>query len=201
MNAWDIFRGPMGTALKQSQIIDWIWYDTLPYVSATTVNLSFFTSLPANNDKAVSNMEIAGVLAHPKAFIVRAIRCYFKLTAQAGADVASTDVNDLALLSHNGVVSFEDGNKNYGIWQPHLLPGGAGFPGSFGGAGVTLATSLNYASNGVPSTRCTYTLSQPLLIEPQINFNVAMNWSAAQTLSGNVDIQMMLDGELLRPVQ
>ena len=43
--------------------------------------------------------------------------------------------------------------------------------------------------------------SQPLMIEPQINFNVTMEWAAAQTLTGNLDVQVMLDGELLRPVQ
>jgi hypothetical protein len=57
------------------------------------------------------------------------------------------------------------------------------------------------ATNGIPDPRAIYTLSQPLLIDPQINFQFQLGWAAAQTLSGNVNIKVMLDGELMRPVQ
>lgn len=201
MQAWDIFRKAFGTTMEQSQIINWIWYDTQLYTSGTTTRLAFFQTLQATRN--LGNMEIAGVLAHPKAFIIRAIRVHFKqiplLSTTAPAANASSDI---ALLTNNGSLALEVGNKNYGIWQPHMLPGGAGVYTELAGAGgEAIDEFVSYAANGVPDPRAIYTLSQPLMIEPQINFNVTMEWPAAQTLTGNLNIEVMLDGELLRPVQ
>lgn len=199
MQAWDIFKKAFGTTMEQSQIINWVWYDTQVYVSAATVRLAFFQTLqPTRN---LGNMEIAGVLAHPKAFIIRAIRVYFKQTTILGT-TAATAASDIALLVNNGSVALEVGNKNYGIWQPHMLPAGAGVYTEMTGAGGEAANEfVTYGQNGIPDSRAIYSLTQPLMIEPQINFNVTMEWPAAQTLTGNLSVEVMLDGELLRPVQ
>lgn len=199
MQAWDIFRQKYGTRLDQSQVINWIWYDTQLYTSGTTTSLSFFQSLQSADR---SNMEVAAVLAAPKAFIVRAIRTYIKSQAVVTVTAVPTASNDIARLINNSSCSFNIGNKNYGIWPTVALPGGGGVMSDSAGAGATAADNfLVTAMNGVPDPRAIYTLSQPLLIDPQINFNFVMTWAAAQTLTGNLDIMVMLDGELMRPVQ
>lgn len=199
MRAWDIFRQAYGTRLDQSQIINWIWYDTLTYTSAATTLLTFFNAVRATQN--LGNMELAGALAHPKAFIVRAIRVHIRreTTLVTALPDASSDVQRLI---NNGFVNFTIGNKNYGTWMIHHLPGGSGAWASHAGAGGEAADEfVTAASNGVPDCRAVYALSQPLLIDPQINFQLQLQWTVAQTLTGNVDIEVDLDGELLRPVQ
>jgi hypothetical protein len=199
MQAWDIFRQQYGTRLDQSQVINWVWYDTLLYTSAATTQLTYFNAIRATRD--IGNMEVAGVLAHPKAFIVRAIRVSVERvpTQNTILPIAATDI---ALLIYNGFATFEIGNKNYGVWPLKALPAGGGPWSAMAAGGAEAATEVfAHATNGVPDPRAIYTLSQPLLIDPQINFQFQLGWAAAQTLSGNVNIKVMLDGELMRPVQ
>jgi hypothetical protein len=69
-------------------------------------------------------------------------------------------------------------------------------------AGGAAFNSMDYAQNGVADPRAVNTLSKPLFIGPQINFNGVVNWPAALTLAGgNTDLTILLDGDLLRPVQ
>ncbi|MGH7259943.1 MAG: hypothetical protein ACREI9_04595 [Nitrospiraceae bacterium] len=199
MQAWDIFRQKYGTRLDQSQVINWVWYDTQLYTSAVTTQLTFFNAIRATRD--AGNMEVAGVLAHPKAFIVRAIRVQIEsqLTEVAAVPGAA---NDIARLIYNGFATFEIGNKNYGVWPLSALPSGAGVYAATGGAGAEATNQFQtHAGHGMPDPRAIYTLSQPLLIDPQINFQFQLGWAAAQTLSGNPNIKVMMDGELMRPVQ
>jgi hypothetical protein len=61
---------------------------------------------------------------------------------------------------------------------------------------------VDYAQNGIADPRAVNTLSKPLFIGPQINFNARVDWAAALTLSGgDTAITFLLDGDLLRPVQ
>ncbi len=199
MHAWDIFRQKYGTRLDQSQVINWIWYDTLLYTSAVTTQLTFFNAIRATRD--IGNMEVAGVLAHPKAFIVRGIRVSIERVPTQGTalPIAATDI---ALLTYNGFATFEIGNKNYGVWPLQALPAGSGPCAALAAAGAEATNEIfANATHGTPDPRAIYTLSQPLLIDPQINFQFQLGWAAAQALSGNVNIKVMLDGELMRPVQ
>lgn len=199
MNAWDILRSKYGTLLEQSQTISWIWFHKLTYVSTTTTQLTFFNAVPATPD--LGNMELAGQLSGMKAFVVNAIRVHFA-TANVIAGAAPLSGDDVALLINNGTLNFTVGQKNYGLWPLHALPAGGGVHINPAGAGGEAGDEfIGIAQNGVPDPRCVYTLTHPLLIEPQINFDCQIRWPAAQTLSGNLAITVMLDGSLIRPVQ
>ena len=199
MKAYDLFRMKYGTALAQSQVINWIWYDTLTYTSTTTTLLTFFNAVRATQD--LGNMELAGTLANPKAFLIRAIRVYFK-TQPAIVTAVPSIANDVARLINNGFAQLTIGNKNYGTWPLVALPGGAGVYTEIAGAGAEATDEfLSYGASGPPDPRAVYALTQPLMIDPQINFQFTLNWAAAQTLTANTDIMVMLDGELMRPVQ
>lgn len=199
MNAWDTLRSKYGTLLAQSQTISWIWYDKLLYTSATTTLLTFFNAVRATQD--LGNMVVAGALQGMQAFVVKAIRVYFdrELTEVAAVPGAA---NDISRLINNGILNFTVGQKNYGQWPLHALPGGGGVAANTGGAGGEATNQFQTnATNGPPDPRSIYTLEHPLLIEPQISFQAQIQWPAAQTLSANVNITVMLDGSLIRPVQ
>lgn len=199
MKAYELFRQKYGTLLNQSQVINWIWYDTLTYTSATTTLLTFFNAVRATLD--LGNMTKAGAIANPQAFLIRAIRVYYKTTAalQTAIPIIPTDVGRLI---NNGFAQLTIGNKNYGTWPLCALPGGAGVYTEIAAAGAEATDEVfSYGASGPPDPRAVYTLSQPLMLDPEINFQFQLGWSTAQTLTGNTDIMVMLDGELMRPVQ
>lgn len=197
--AIELFRQKYGTQINQEQIINWIWYDTLTYTSAATVLLTFFNAVRAT--KNLGNMELAGTLAHPKAFIIRAIRVV-PLVPPASAQAAPFATSDVYLLMANAWAELTIGNKNYGTWPGLALPSGAGVWSDGAGAGAEANDEfVHTAGHGAPDPRAVYTLSQPLMIDPQINFTFTLQWAAAQALTGDKNIMVMLDGELLRPVQ
>ena len=182
------------------EAIGWTWWDTLAYTSAATTALAYFTATRATLN--LGNMEIAGQLASPKAFFVRAIRVKinippFATTAAADANIQTGAINDMRLLLEFGVLQLTIGQKVYGQWLLWELPAGGGVVS----AGVY--PIAQYGNNGLQDSRVVYTLSKPLFIAPQINFRVDLLWPAgAQTLvAGNPNIVVLLDGDLIRPVQ
>jgi hypothetical protein len=190
------------------ETIEWVWYDTQSYVSGTTTSLSFFTSLPSPRVVSTSNMELAGQLAAPKAFFLRAIRFWVKQVPRASSVEANNSAQDgafanMANLLNTGVYSCTIGAKNYGIYPLSVLTAGAGPAGVMSAA--TCATDgilVDYAQNGVPDPRAVFSLTKPLFIAPQINFEVTLTWPTAVTLEGgDTNLQIMWDGDLIRPVQ
>ena len=197
--AHEMLQERFGTEIDRSQVINWMWYDVLTYSSAATVQMTFFNALRATRN--LGNMELPGQLAGRKAFIIRALRVHMR-RAPTQLQVTPHASNDISLLADNGWAEFEVGQKNFGVWPIAALPGGAGAWSDSAGAGGEAANEFHVnAAHGIPDIRAVYTLSLPLLIEPQMNFNFTLNWNAAQTLSADVDIMVMLDGELWRPVQ
>jgi hypothetical protein len=189
------------------EVIGWSWWDTVTYVSGTSTALVLFTATRATVD--LSNMEIAGQLAAPKAFFTRAIRFYIKQrprsVARAAAGAAQTGaVDNASLLGNTGVFSVTIGQKNYGQWPLWMLSSGGGAYGVIALEGATAdpGGAADFGQLGLPDPRAVYTLAKPLFIAPQINFRVDLTWPAALTLAGgNTDISIILDGDLIRPVQ
>ena len=183
----------------QLEAIGWKWWDTQTYVSGTTTQLTGFFNVRATVD--LSNMEIAFQLAAPKAFLVRAIRFYVKFrpgtitgATVGGVAIQTGEFDDLVQLINTGVFSLTIGNKTYNQEPMWCLTAG-------GGAFGILSTG-SYAQNGWPDPRAVNTLSKPLFIGPQINFSARIDWPATLTLAGgNPAVTILLDGDLLRPVQ
>lgn len=183
--------------------IGWMWWDTASYVSTTTTQLTFFTAARAN--RILSNMEIVGQLASPKAFLVRAIRIQplilpFVTTAAADGNTQTGSLDDLRALLNTSYCEITIGQKTYGQFLSWTLPAGGGVVPFMQTGDIDVV--VEYGNNGVADPRAAYTLSTPLFIAPQINFRVDMYWAAALTLDGgNTNIAVILDGDLLRPVQ
>lgn len=190
----------------QLETVGWQWWDTQTYVSGTTTQLiNFFATQRATVD--LSNMEIAGQLAAPKAFLLRAIRFFVKQRPSTISPVTSPQTgnfDNIAQLINTGVFTFTIGNKQYAQNALWTLTAGGGASGAMASAnsGVASANFHDYAQSGIADPRAVYTLSKPLFIPPQMNFNAAVTWPAAITLAGgNTTVCFLLDGDLLRPVQ
>jgi hypothetical protein len=154
-------------------------------------------------------MDTPGMLTNNKGFLIRAVR--FKLlqrprstTRAATGNVQVGAYDNIAQLLNTGFFRLTVGAKPYLEMPLWTVPGG---DGPFGGWAVDgdLATTgqlLDYASNGIPATDNALVLSQPLFIAPLINFSVNVAWPAAITLAGgNTNVQVLFDGDLMRPVQ
>jgi hypothetical protein len=73
-----------------------------------------------------------------------------------------------------------------------------GLDGNTADPGIT----VSYAQNGLPQVDNAFVLSRPMLLAPQINFRIDITWPAALTLAGgNPPLTVILDGDLIRPVQ
>lgn len=188
------------------EAIGWTWYDQNTYTSTVTTALAYFNVLRATLN--LSNMEVAGSLAAPKAFFLRAIRVRpmlpnQALTAAATGVVQTGAIDDMHQLVEHGVLQLTIGQKIYGIWPLWMLPAGGGVV-CFEQTG-DIDVVIQYPNNGIADPRCVYSLTKPLFIAPQINFRVDLLWPAgALTLAatgGVCNIWVGLDGDLVRPVQ
>lgn len=190
----------------QIEAIGWKWWDTQSFTSAATVQLTNFFNVRATAD--LSNMEVAFQLAAPKAFLVRAIRVFYKRRPQMADAGAAAPTNmasladDVAQLVNTGVMELTIGNKIYAQEPLWALTAGGGPSITMSQAGAEAANIIaTYAQNGIADPRAVNTMSKPLFIAPQINFNARLFWPAALTITATTDICLCLDGDLLRPVQ
>jgi hypothetical protein len=179
------------------ETIGWKWWDTQTFTSGSTTSLTQWFTTRSTLD--LSNMEVQFQLAAPKAFLVRAIRFYVKqrpsgITASGNPVVETGVFDDVAQIINLGVFQFTIGNKVYNMEPLWCLTAGGGAYG--------ILTTGSYAQSGLPDPRAVNTLSKPLFIGPQINFTARIDWPNTLTLAaGNPAITLLLDGDLLRPVQ
>jgi len=199
------FRDYAAQYNNQLEKIGWKWWDTQTYISGTTTSLPQWFNVRATPD--LGNMEVAFQLAAPKAFLVRAIRMYYKVRplavtpATVNGNPAVGAFDDVAQLINGGTMNLTIGQKLYDMEPTWVLTAGGGVTGFFAVTG-TAAASASYAQNGISDPRAVNTLSVPIFIPPQMNFTAVITWPAALTLSGgNTAIQLLLDGDLVRPVQ
>jgi hypothetical protein len=197
---------PYQTQYPASEIIGWQWWDTVQYTSATTTAITLFTATRATVD--LSNMEVSGQLAAPKAFLIRGIGLYLKqrpesVNAVAAGNLQTGAFNNICQLTNTGVLSLTVGSKNYMQIPLYMIPTPGGPFGFMQVSNILIGgATASVGTNGWPHAKSFYTLTKPLLIAPQINFRVDCLWPAgAVTLTRNLNFTVILDGDLFRPVQ
>jgi hypothetical protein len=191
----------------RKEIITQPLWDTVQYLTTATVQLTLFNAVRATLD--LSNMELAGQLAAPKAFLIRAIRFFAKNSPWAAARAAAGSLtvgtfDDMQQLLNTGTLQLSVGSKIYCQTPLWMIPAGGGPWGAIGLDGNTAdpGITIGYAQNGPPLVDNAFVLSRPMLIAPQINFKVDLFWPAALTLAfGSTFLSVVLDGDLIRPVQ
>lgn len=179
-----------------------IWhqlFDTQTYVDNTTTRLTFFQT--TNADQTITNMPSAGQLPDPQWFTLYDITCDFltQNTSVVGATDVTGEYNDLSLLLKVGrpTWTLTISDKRYGQYSLTCLHATGG-PVGFLAAGNTAATGNQQLANNAFTPGWNYEGS--ITIPPKTNFQIEVNWSAAQNLTANVLIRLSLFGILSRRV-
>jgi hypothetical protein len=186
------FQNHAVTVPNASEWVDKVLWDTQQYAQAGQVFLDFFQGLPAS--LTAGNLTQAGTIGN-NVMIIRSIGVFVRQSAAGGVQVG----NDIDILSKQGVFRLEIGAKNYGIWPIDLLPVGGGVDGA--AMDNTGLSPYNFANLGVPDPRASYVLTRPLLIPPNLNFRVRLEWTAAVAISIATNLVVCLKGEMGRYVQ
>lgn len=206
MNPFQAYQ-QYATRYPDQEQIGAVLFDTVAYTSAATVLLNLFNAVRAPQ---LSNMEIPSQLPNPKAFLIRAISFVVlkqpTSTARAAAGAVTTGaIDDVAQLVDTGVLTLTIGAKPYAQFPLWALPATSGPFGTFGSDGNTAdpGNTTQIGLTGYPMHGHGFTLSKPIPIVPMMNFIVTLTWPAAITLSlgGTLNVQVIFDGTLVRPVQ
>jgi len=195
------------TTFPALEVIGGMLWDTVAFVSAAINRLQLFNTARATPD--LSNLPTPGLLTNNNAFLIRAIRFRTRNNPRSEARTATTNVNtgavdDLAQLMNSGFFRLTIAAKPYAEFPLWFLPSGCGPAGIMGVDGDTADPGeiLDQATIGVPHQKNAFVLTQPLFIAPMVNFSVDLQWPAAITLAaGNTNLQVVFDGDLIRPVQ
>ncbi len=186
-------------------------YDSATYVAAGQTQLQFFQTPQGQGGKTIAdtNMKSAGQLPQPQHFLVESIEIQFfpgvLPVIEDTTIVESEFANDMYTVSKSGSLNFFIGSKTYleeapiGRFPPKTKME-TQFAASFAQAvAADQQISMDYASwVGRP-----YYLDPPVLLVPNQNFNVDINWPTVVALPSAVDgqIRVILDGILYRQSQ
>lgn len=163
-------------------------YDYQSYAAAGQTSLNFFQTPIGSGGKTISdtNMDLAGSLPQGKTFLVQAIEVAFFPGVEVGllsAPAAPAFAEDVYTFMKSGHLQF------FYLSKPYLDEAPIGVVGqSFGmdmagalsdstTAGATQAMTMQYAQ----LARKVYHIN-PVMIAPQQNFKVTMDWPAAVAL-------------------
>lgn len=195
------------TTYPAVEVIGGMLWDTVLFTSAAVNRLQLFNTPRATPD--LTNLPTPGMLTNNTAFLIRAIRFRTRnnprSTARAAAGAVSTGAwDDLAQLMNTGFFRLTIAAKPYAEFPLWFLPAGCGPWGALGTDGNTAdpGITVDFATNGMPMQNNAFVLSQPLFISPLVNFFAELQWPAAITLvAGNTLLQLVFDGDMIRPVQ
>lgn len=194
----------------QMEVVRQTLYDFQTYPMAGSTQLTFF-ALPigqSSKTKADTNMTIAGSLPAPLRFAIQAVEIYFfpgvLPSAAGGAAGIDNHVNDVwEVYTATAWLELQIGSKPYLIEAPLLrfppfahLGGFAGMSdASTAGANLFARTSTMYAAGRA------YIVDPPLLLEPNQNFTVQLNFPTAVGISAAGRIGVVLNGVTARNSQ
>lgn len=193
---------------QEKEVISYSLWNRLTYVSGTTRQLVFFQtagSPPATNLESVP-------LPAGYYFLIQAARLAVlqptteTATAAAAAGTADGALQNVFQLCSNGTLTLKVGDKTFGQWPGWMWPQGGGPNGQLSVPGTAAAgSSQQYMSavNGTFDPRGVYTFPIPISIPALYQFKVFADWATPETLfnAANVDLMVVLDGQLMRPRQ
>lgn len=175
-----------------------VFYDTQSYVSGTTTQLNFFSTVGATRN--ASNMDTAGSFPQPQYFEVH--KMFVNLLAPPTYDVVASNVgamNDVSSLIYGGnaIAQLTVANKGY----PEIPLSYCGRSGGPNGVAAATLAAGGKLQLGTQDQIGGFPYNGSIIIPPLTKFGVTINWTAAQTLSGNINVQVGLLGVLYRAVR
>jgi len=209
LQQFDVNRRGQYEGVRQS------YYDIQTYANAGQTKLSFFQVPIGQSSKTIAdtNMRNAGMLPQPINFLVESIEIVFfpgVLPTTKGVAVAETEFsNDVYTVAKSGSLKFYIGSKTYleeaplGRFPPktRLTMDSAHAISELQAvaADSELQVSTDYASFiGRP-----YALDPEILLVPNQNFEISLEWPAVVALPSGVDgrIGVIMDGIQYRQSQ
>ena len=184
-------EGHAVTVPNASEWVDKVLWDTQQYAAAGQTFLDFFQAIPAS--LPAGNLTQAGTIGN-NVMIIRSIGVFIKATV-VGVNVGLA----AEVITKQGVLRITIGAKDYGVWPIHLLPVGGGIAGY--ASDNTGLIPYDFSNLGVPDPRASYNLTRPLLIPPNLNFRVRLEWAAAIAVTAATNLTVCLKGEMGRFVQ
>lgn len=203
LQQFDVNRRGQYEGIRQSL------YDFQTYAAAGQTQLQFFQTPQGQDGKSVAdtNMLSAGQLPQPVHFLVQSIELMFFPGTLPGTTAAAAAApsfgNDVFTVLKSGSLRFFIGSKAYleeaplGRFPPKTrMESESGLSGTF--AAGTFIASDYAAFAGRP-----YFMTPPVLLVPNQNFSVTLNWPAVVALPSTVAgrIGCILDGILYRQSQ
>lgn len=200
-------------------------YDSAAYPTTGVASLTFFQFQTGTGTGVISgasktledtNMQNGGSLPAMQAYIVSSIEVEVQtgissagfaaaeLPSVFGAQLAANQINDMYKIRMTGYLNFNIGSKSYMQEGPlgRFAPATT-FQLNAGLSDTTTAAAASqsriaYADMEGP----VYNLSpNNLLLVPQQNFNVTLNWNTLETVTAAARIFVRLGGQLLRAAQ
>ncbi len=205
LQQYDVNRRGEYEGIRQS------FYDFTTYAAAGQTQLQFFQQPRGQGGKTIAdtNMAAAGQLPQPQHFLVESVEIYLypgvNPVIEDTAIAESEFSNDMYAVSKSGSLNFFIGSKTYleeapvGRFPPKTKMQ-ASYAVHFAQAtGADQQFAADYAAwVGRP-----YYLDPPVLLVPNQNFSVTLNWPTAVALPSGVDarVGVVLDGILYRQSQ
>jgi hypothetical protein len=202
LTGFDVNRAGQYEAIRSSL------YDFQTYLVGGQASLTFYQAPVGQAGKTLedTNMQSAGQLPQPQYFLVQNIQVYFYPGTDpsvGGLDPQSTQVsfiNDVWTLMKSGWLEFFIGSKNY------VQEGPIGrFPPR---NGLIVSSSLSDTTTSAAAQECAvgyanfggapYSLQPNILLTPNQNFNVKLNWPAALPIAVEGRIGVVMEGLLYR---
>ncbi len=191
------------------------FYDSATYIAAGQTQLQFFQTPRGQSSKTIAdtNMTSAGQLPQPQHFLVESIEILLfpgvlpttKLTTIAASEFA----NDMYTVEKSGSLNFFIGSKTYleeapiGRFPPKTKMGSESAHAISELQAVAADSELQVSTDYAAWSGRPYYLDPPVLLVPNQNFSVTLNWPAVVALPSLADAKMyvVLDGILYRQSQ
>jgi hypothetical protein len=187
-------------------------FDHQTYATAGITQMQFFQVPKGQGGKTIAdtNMEIAGMLPQPKYFLIESVEIYVFPGVVPGNEAAAAPTetefsNDMYTLAKSGSLKLFIGSKTYleeapiGRFPPKTKMEGYAALQFKQATAADQQMTIDYAAwCGRP-----YYVNPQLLIVPNQNFTVELNWPAVVATPSGADarIGVVLDGVLYRQSQ
>lgn len=190
------FRGQKREIISQP-----IW-DTAPVAAATATTQATFFQIPrggaAGKTLEDSNMTLAGQLPRPQVYFVKSLSFSVKPTVPVATGNPVSLVQDFLEIL-DGVLQFVVGAKV--MLEVPLAWLVAGFGAHVEQIDAGAAVRAVNMTNGLQGMPYRWFLKHRILIDENENFRGDVSWETAFSAAEAVDLQLFLDGELIRSIQ
>ena len=186
-------------------------YDSATYANAGQTQLQFYQVPKGQSSKTIAdtNMVSAGQLPQPQHFLVESIELLFfpgVLPVWEDTSIVESEfTNDMYTVAKSGSLDFFIGSKSYLEEAPlGRFPPKTKLETRFAAAFTQAsAADQQIAMDYAAWVGRSYILDPPVLLVPNQNWNVSLNWPSVVALPSGVDgkIYVVLDGILYRQSQ